>query len=103
MATTTITLKDIRHIARLANLNLSTEQEKKFLKQIDSVIGHIDKLCEVDTSNTEPTSQTTDLEDVFRADIVDGLSMLSSDQATSGARKIHNDFFVVDMILSKNN
>ncbi|MCX7928064.1 MAG: Asp-tRNA(Asn)/Glu-tRNA(Gln) amidotransferase subunit GatC [Patescibacteria group bacterium] len=96
-----IKISDIRHIAKLANLSLSKSQESRFFTQINSVIEHINVLCEVDTSNVEPTSQTTGLENIYREDNVDAISMLKSNQVTSGTDKIYNNFFVVDMILSE--
>lgn len=96
-----IVLKDLKHLAKLANLKLSTDQENKFLPQLDSVLKHIESLSDVDTSDVEPTSQTTGMENVFRNDEIDASSVLTSTEAISGTDKTHNDYFVVDMLLAE--
>ncbi len=95
----TLTSDDVKHIAKLANLPLTAEELKKFQKQLSSVVDYIDELQEVDTTNVEPTSQTTGLENVFRDDVVDVTRILTQEEALSGTEKTNNGYFVVDMVL----
>jgi len=44
-------------VADLANLRFSDEEVKKFARDLDGILGHIDKLNELDTSNVEPMAQ----------------------------------------------
>lgn len=44
-------------MADLANLRFSDEEVKKFARDLDGILGHIDKLNELDTSNVEPMAQ----------------------------------------------
>ena len=62
--------KDIEHIAKLARLELSEEEFDKFGGQLSDVLGYIDQLQEVDTSQVEPTAQVTGLLNGFREDKV---------------------------------
>lgn len=96
-----LTNEEVLHVAKLAGIELTASEVEKFSKQLSNVISQIGELSEVDTSNTEPTSQTTGLENVFRGDKVDGARVLTSDQATGGSDKIYNGYFKVGAILSE--
>jgi len=52
-----LTEKEVRYVADLANLRFSDEEVKKFARDLDGILGHIDKLNELDTSNVEPMAQ----------------------------------------------
>lgn len=95
-----LTKTDVLHVGRLAKLDLTEGEVKKFSAQLSSVIDHIGELSKVDTSKVEPTSQTTGLENVFRADDIKE-SSLDQDGALSGSDKIHNGYFKVGAILSE--
>ena len=51
--------KDVRYVAELAHLELNPEEVKKFLPQLDSILQHMQKLNELDTSQVEPMAQVT--------------------------------------------
>lgn len=51
--------KDVRYVAELAHLELSAEEVKKFLPQLDSILRHMQKLNELDTSEVAPMAQVT--------------------------------------------
>jgi aspartyl-tRNA(Asn)/glutamyl-tRNA(Gln) amidotransferase subunit C len=51
--------KDVRYVAELAHLELTEEEVKKFLPQLDSILKYIDKLNELDTARVEPMAQVT--------------------------------------------
>lgn len=93
-----MTKGDVLHVSKLAKLDLSEAEIRKFLPQLSSVIDHISELSKVDTSKVEPTSQTTGLENVFRDDEVK-TSSLDQDDALSGSDKIYNGYFKVRAIL----
>ena len=52
-----ITEKEVRYVADLANLNFSEEEVRKFAREMDGILEHMDKLNELDTSNVEPMAQ----------------------------------------------
>ncbi|MDP2736297.1 MAG: Asp-tRNA(Asn)/Glu-tRNA(Gln) amidotransferase subunit GatC [bacterium] len=60
---------EIQHIAKLARLELTGEELKKYGDQLSAVLNYIDQLKEVDTKGVEPTAQVTGLENVLRKDI----------------------------------
>lgn len=49
-----ITEKDVQYVAELANLELTSEEQERMVRDMNSILGHIDKLNELDTSNVEP-------------------------------------------------
>lgn len=61
---------DVRHIAKLARLNLSDAEVKKYSGELTNILGYIDMLKEVDTSSVEPTAQVTGAGNVAREDSV---------------------------------
>jgi len=89
---------DIKHVAKLANLTLSTEEEEKFAIQLDETEEHIKGLDEVATQDIEPTSQVTGLENITREDEIK--PSLTQEQALSNAQSTHNGFFKVKGILN---
>lgn len=58
------------HIAKLARVNLSEDEKKTFSAQLESILVYIEKLNELDTKNTEPTSHVLELSNVMRDDSV---------------------------------
>lgn len=65
-----LTIKEIKHIAKLARLELTAEEEEKFSRQISSILEYVEKIKKLDTKGVEPISQITGLEDVTREDDV---------------------------------
>lgn len=54
-----LTEKDVRYVAALAHLELSEDEVKKFVPQLDAILEHINKLNELDTARVEPMAQVT--------------------------------------------
>jgi len=96
-----LTKADVLHVAKLAKLDLSKSEVEKYLKQLSKIVDYISELTEVDTSNVEPTSQTTHLENVLREDLVKPEDCLSQEEAISGTEKTYNAYFVVPGILKE--
>ena len=46
----------VRHVARLARLALSAEEEERFAAQLQNVLGYIERLQQVDVAGVEPLS-----------------------------------------------
>ncbi|MBI3443293.1 Asp-tRNA(Asn)/Glu-tRNA(Gln) amidotransferase subunit GatC [Candidatus Woesebacteria bacterium] len=95
------TQSDIVHVAKLAKLQLNNQELLKYTKELTNIVDYVSQLNEVDTGGTEPTSQTTGLTNVKRADEVKTEACLSQEEALSGTDKTHNGYFVVPGILKK--
>lgn len=96
-----LTKKDVEQVARLAKLPLSDKEIETYLRELDQVLNHIEELNEIDSESSEPTSQTTGLTNVYRADELSSQPSLSSEEALSGTEKTHNGYFKVKAILSE--
>ena|SRR3989344_4595492 len=96
-----LTKKDILHVAKLSNLTLSEKEIKVFTPQLGSIIDYISSLSEVDTKNTDPTSQTTGLTNITREDKINPMRILPIDKALLNARETHNSHFKVPPVLEK--
>ena len=93
-----LTKSDVLHVAELAKLDLKDEEIAKFLPQLSEIVEHLNELQKVDTTNIEPTSQTTGLTNVLRDDEVK-TSSIDQSGALSGTDNIYNGFFKVPAIL----
>ncbi len=63
-----LTEEQVRHIAKLARMELTDEEVKKFTVQIGGVLEYVDVLQEVDTEGVPETSQVTGLTNVMEED-----------------------------------
>jgi aspartyl-tRNA(Asn)/glutamyl-tRNA(Gln) amidotransferase subunit C len=52
-----VTEKDVTYVADLANLELTPEESTRMVADLNSILGHIDKLNELDTSNVPPLAE----------------------------------------------
>lgn len=62
---------EVEHIAKLARLGLSDDEKDKFASQLSSILDYVEQLGSVATDGVEPTAQTTGLENVYRADVIE--------------------------------
>ncbi len=91
----------VHHIAQLANIPISSDEEAKLAGQFEETIEVVAHLSELDTANVEPTSQVTGLENVLRDDVVDTSRMFSQDQALANASKKADGYFVVPQVIAQ--
>jgi aspartyl-tRNA(Asn)/glutamyl-tRNA(Gln) amidotransferase subunit C len=52
-----ITEKEVRYVADLANLSLSDAEVQKLRSDLDEILGHVERLNEIDTTGVEPMAQ----------------------------------------------
>jgi aspartyl-tRNA(Asn)/glutamyl-tRNA(Gln) amidotransferase subunit C len=88
---------DVKYVAHLARLKLSSEEEQKLGAQLDNILGYIAKLKEVDVSNVEPTAHAFPMVNITRADELQ--PSLPHDEAMRNAPAKANGLFVVPKIV----
>jgi aspartyl-tRNA(Asn)/glutamyl-tRNA(Gln) amidotransferase subunit C len=49
--------KDVSYVADLAHLELTPEERARMLKDLNAILGYIERLNQLDTSNVEPMAQ----------------------------------------------
>jgi aspartyl-tRNA(Asn)/glutamyl-tRNA(Gln) amidotransferase subunit C len=59
-ATVEVTLDDVRHVADLANLELTAEELPRMARDLNAILGHIAQLNELDTRDIAPMAQVGD-------------------------------------------
>lgn len=65
-----ITNQDVQHVAKLARLNLSEEEETQLTEQLNAILQYAEKLNELDTDEIEPTTHVLHVSNVMREDEV---------------------------------
>ncbi|HSX09733.1 MAG TPA: Asp-tRNA(Asn)/Glu-tRNA(Gln) amidotransferase subunit GatC [Candidatus Saccharimonadales bacterium] len=88
---------NIKHVAKLANLPITPEEEKTLETQLTETLNYVEMLSEIDTKDIQPTAHVTGLENVTRDDQT--MPSLTQSQALSNSNKTHNGLFIVDAIL----
>lgn len=63
-----LTLDQVRHIARLARLRLTEEEENRYREQLSAILDHAARLAEVDTTSIPPTATVLPLQAPLRPD-----------------------------------
>ena len=64
-----ISSDDVKHVAKLAELEFSDEEVKKITPQLDKILEHVARVSAVNTDEVENTSHVLDVKNVFREDI----------------------------------
>ena len=95
-----IDLKKIEHLAMLARLELSQEQKSSLVETLPDIIGYMDVLNEVDTTDVEPTYQSTGLTNVTREDEVDAEYNLGQSLLNHTQHDIQNDQIKVKSVFN---
>ena len=86
-------------IAHLARLEFENEAKEEIKKDMNNMLGFIDKLNELDTSNVEPLIYMSDEVNVLREDEVK--HEITQDEALKNAPKHDSDYFKVPKVIEK--
>ena len=65
-----LTRDEVRHIALLARLELSEQEEVEIGDQLGHILEHFEKLVALNTEGVEPTAQVAGIESAYRDDVV---------------------------------
>lgn len=110
-----VTDKDVAYVADLANLELSEEEHKGMLRDLNSILDYVDLLNELDTSDVLPMAQVSDRYGVdalkegserfsyaSREDVLEGLrKSLPHEEALANAPDADEDFFRVPKVIER--
>ena len=61
---------DVAYVAELARLELTDEERAVFQPQLESIVGYVEKISEVDVEGVEPMMHGRPLVNAFREDVV---------------------------------
>ena len=92
-----VSRKDVEYVAKLARIELTEDEKDTLTSQLSSILGHIEKLNELDIEGVEPTFHVLDVTNVFREDEV--RPSLPTEETLKNAPARDGDFFKVPKIL----
>lgn len=87
---------EVRHVAMLARLGLEPGEEEFYAEQLSGILGHIDRLQELDTEAIPPTAQVVEVTNELRED--EPRPCLTQEQALANAPAAREGFFRVPSI-----
>lgn len=87
----------VRHVAHLARLELSQEEEKLYAEQLSKIIAHVNKLQELNTDTVEAMSHVLPIANVFRED--EKMPGLAREEALGNAPDSDGRFFKVPKVM----
>jgi aspartyl-tRNA(Asn)/glutamyl-tRNA(Gln) amidotransferase subunit C len=59
----------VLHVARLARLRLTDVEVDAMVEELRKILGHIEKMEELELGGVEPTTHVVELENVLREDV----------------------------------
>jgi len=86
----------VRHVALLARLGLEPGDEEFYAEQLSGILGHIDRLQELDTAVIPPTAQVVEIAGRLRDD--EPRPSLTQEEALANAPAAVDGFFRVPAI-----
>jgi len=92
-----ITIDDVRHVAKLARLDLPEDRLNTLTSQLESILEYVAKIGEVDVTSVEPMAHALPLHNVFREDIVE--PSLPLEKVLQNAPETDGPFFKVPKVI----
>jgi aspartyl-tRNA(Asn)/glutamyl-tRNA(Gln) amidotransferase subunit C len=98
-----VTVEVVERVAELANLELTQEESVAMVRDLNSILGYVAQLGELDTSRVEPLAQVTELIHVSKGRLRDDALAPSLDRATvlSQAPETDGTFFKVPKVIER--
>ncbi|NUL82529.1 MAG: Asp-tRNA(Asn)/Glu-tRNA(Gln) amidotransferase subunit GatC [Armatimonadetes bacterium] len=94
-----LTLDEMRHVARLARLELDDERLLRQMQHINALMSHFERLNAISTQNLEATSHATSVVDVLRED--EARTGLTREEALEQAPESRDGLFIVPRIVEE--
>ena len=88
---------DVAYVARLARINLTSDEAKIFREQLDNVLKYVEKLRQVDVTGVDAAVHALPIDSVFREDVP--RDWFTAEQALSNAPRQANGLFIVPKVL----
>ena len=97
MAANKISIDQVRHVARLARLELTAAEEESLQADMSEILAYVEKLNTLDTFDVEPTAQVGDPGTPLREDEVTNCP--APDEMLANAPARSGNFFKVPKII----
>lgn len=92
-----VTEKDVRYVAHLARLQLTDDEVESLTEDMSEILGYMETLEELDTSNVEPLEHVIEMEYRLRDD--KAKEPLSHEEALKNAPDADSDYFRVPKVI----
>ncbi len=92
-----VTKDDVHYVAHLARLQLNDKEAEGLTEDMNNILGYIDTLNEVDTTNVEPLEHVTELTAPLRKD--EAKEPINHEEALKNAPDADSDFFRVPRVI----
>ena len=110
-----VTDQDVAYVADLANLDLDATERANMVRDLNSILGYVERLNQLDTSNVEPMAQVSDSYSAgqsnsevqpfafaTRDDVLEGLrKSLTQEAALENAPDADGTFFRVPKVIER--
>lgn len=106
-----VTEKDVAYVADLANLELTEDERGRLLRDLNSILDHVDRLNQLETTDVPPMAQMSvdrskdgnlRFASAIREDIHEGLrKSLPHDVAMQNAPDSDGTFFTVPKVIER--
>ena len=92
-----LSAEDVAKVALLARLRLAPGELELFTGQLNTIVGFVDQLNELDTAGVDPLAHGVEVRNVFRPDVRG--PALTREDALSNAPQRTGDSFLVPVVL----
>ncbi len=92
-----ITLDEVRHVAKLARLELDESEMLSLQGELNALLGHFSDIQAIDVKGIQPTSHAVSMQNVWALDAIG--PTLSREQALRNSAMTKAGLFVVPQII----
>ncbi len=92
-----ITLEDVRGVAKLARLDLPADSIARLAVQLESILDYVAQIQKVDMTGIQPMAHAVPLHNVFRDDVVE--PSLPLEKVLQNAPETDGPFFKVPKVI----
>jgi aspartyl-tRNA(Asn)/glutamyl-tRNA(Gln) amidotransferase subunit C len=93
----TVDQNTVEKIAHLARLELTGDEKRAMIKDMNKILGFMDKLNEIDTTGVEPLVYMTNEVNTFRDDVI--RQEITHEEALLNAPKQDGEYFLVAKVI----
>ena len=91
--------EQVRKVANLARLELTSQEEELFTTQLGSILDYFEQLNELDVENVKPTTRAIDVSNVTRQDKLQPYP--DREEILQGAPEQEGEYFKVPKIINQ--
>ena len=95
--TMAITIEEVKRIAELAKLAFDDQSLEEMARDLERIVGYVEKLKELDVSEVPETSHVVEMKNVMREDEVE--RWLSNEEALGNAPASKQGYFSVPKVI----